>query len=165
MPLSASIIIPTYNRRQLLMRTLAGLNHQSVPTDRYEVVVAIDGSTDGSLESLSDLHITYRLHAFYQDNKGLAAARNLGAQHAQNDILIFLDDDQISTPDLVLAHLLAHERQERLFVQGFTPVAREYLTGGASLLYDRTYRSAMAVTESLHRQGKQWAIWGGNFSL
>ncbi|HZI76402.1 MAG TPA: glycosyltransferase family 2 protein, partial [Gemmatimonadales bacterium] len=73
--------------------------------------------------------------------------------------------DQISTPDLVLAHLLAHERQERLFVQGFTPVAREYLTGGASLLYDRTYRSAMAVTESLHRQGKQWAIWGGNFSL
>ena len=50
-------------------------------------------------------------------------------------------------------------------MQGFTPVAREYLTGGASLLYDRTYRSAMAETERLHRQGKRWAIWGGNCSL
>jgi GT2 family glycosyltransferase len=163
--LSASVIIPTYNRRELLTRTLASLDRQSVPTNRYEVVVAIDGSTDGSLESLSDLHTNYRLRAAYEDNKGLAAARNLGAQHAENEVLIFLDDDQIATPDLVLAHLLAHERQERLFVQGIYPVAREYLTGGASLLYDRTYRSAMAETERLHRQGKRWAIWGGNFSL
>jgi GT2 family glycosyltransferase len=163
--LSASIIIPTYNRRQFLMRTLASLNRQSVPTNLYEVVVAVDGSTDGSLESLSGLYTTYKLHAAYQDNKGMAAARNLGAQHAQNDVLIFLDDDQIATTDLVLAHLLAHERHERLFVQGIYPVAREYLTGGASLLYDRTYRSAMAETERLYRQGERWAIWGGNFSL
>ena len=165
MSLSASIIIPTYNRRQLLMRTLASLDRQSVPTNRYEVVVAIDGSTDESLECVSGLHTAYRLHAVYEDNKGLAAARNLGAQYAQNDVFIFLDDDQISTPDLVLAHLLAHERQERLFVQGFYPVARECLRGGASLLYDRTHRSAMAEVERLHRQGKPWPIWGGNFSL
>jgi GT2 family glycosyltransferase len=147
------------------MRTLASLNRQSVPTGRYEVVVAIDGSTDESLDSLSGLHTAYKLYAVYEDNKGLAAARNLGAQHAQNDVLIFLDDDQISTPDLVLAHLLAHERQERLFVQGFYPVAREYLRGGASLLYDRTHRSAMAEAGRLYRQGKPWPIWGGNFSL
>jgi GT2 family glycosyltransferase len=147
------------------MRTLASLNRQSVSTNLYEVVVAIDGSTDESLESVSGLHTAYKLHAAYEDNKGLAAARNLGAQHAQNDVLIFLDDDQISTPDLVLAHLLAHERRERLFVQGFYPVDREYLRGGASLLYDRTYRSAMAEAERLQRQGKPWPIWGGNFSL
>ena len=147
------------------MKTLASLDRQSVPTKLYEVVVAIDGSTDGSLESLSDLHTRYKLHLVYDDNKGQAAARNLGAQHARNDVFIFLDDDQISTPDLVLAHLLAHERQERLFVQGFTPFAKEYLTGGASLLYDRTYRSAMAEVERLYRQGKRWGLWAGNFSL
>lgn len=165
MSLSVSIVIATYNRRQLLMRTLASLNHQSVPPNLYEVVVAIDGSTDGSLESLSALHTTYRLHAVYQDHMGMATARNLAAQHAENDVLIFLDDDQLATPDLVMAHLLAHEHQERLFVQGFTPVAREYLTGGASLLYDRSYRLSMAETEHQHRQGRRWAIWGGNFSL
>lgn len=165
MPLSASIVIPTYNRRQLLIKTLTSLNHQSVPTDLYEVVVAIDGSTDGTLESLSDLHTTYRLHAVYDENKGATAAYNLGAQHAKNEVLIFLDDDQFCTPDLVLAHLRAHERQERLFVQGFYPVAREYLTGGASRLYDRTYRSAMAEAERLQRQGKRWAVWNGNCSL
>jgi len=165
MSLSASIIVPTYNRRQILMRTLTSLNHQSVPKNLYEVVVAIDGSTDGTLESVSNLHTTYRLHAIYGDNKGTAAAFNLGVQHVKNDVLIFLGDDQICTPDLVLAHLLAHERHERLFVQGFYPVAREYMKGGASLLYDRTYRSAMAVAERLEQQTKPWGIWGGNCSL
>jgi GT2 family glycosyltransferase len=165
MSLSASIIIPTYNRRKILMRTLTSLNRQSVPKDLYEVVVAIDGSTDGTFESVADLHTTYRLHAVYNENQGTAAAFNLGVQHAKNGVLIFLGDDQICTPDLVQAHLLAHERQERLLVQGFYPVAREYLTGGASLLYDRTYRSAMAEAERLQRQGKPWTVWGGNCSL
>jgi GT2 family glycosyltransferase len=41
MPLSASIVIPTYNRRKILMRTLASLNRQSVPNYLYEVVVAV----------------------------------------------------------------------------------------------------------------------------
>ena len=165
MPLSATVIIPTYNRRRFLMRTLASLGHQSAPTDRYEVVVAIDGSTDDSLEFVSGLRTAYDLHAVYEENKGLAAARNLGAQHAKNDIFIFLDDDQLATPDLVLAHVRAHERRERLFVQGCYPVDKEHLSGGASLLYDRTYRAAMAEAGRMQRQGKPWRIWGGNFSV
>jgi GT2 family glycosyltransferase len=165
MSLSASIVIPTYNRCEILMRTLASLNQQSAPKNLYEVVVAIDGSTDGTLESVSNLHATYRLHAVYGEKKGTATAVNLGVQHAKNDVLIILGDDQICTPDLVLTHLHAHERHERLFVQGFYPVAREYLKGGASLLYDRTYRSAMAEAERLQRQGKTWGMWGGNCSL
>jgi GT2 family glycosyltransferase len=165
MALSASIIIGTYNRRQILMRTLASLDEQSVPDDRYEVVVVIDGSTDGTLESVSDLHTGYKLHAIQTENQGNGAAYNLAAQHAKNDVLIILGDDQICTPDLVLSHLLAHERHERLFVQGFYPVAREYLNGGASLLYDRTYRTSMAEAERLQRQGKTWPMWGGNCSV
>ena len=165
MPLTASIIIGTYNRRQILMKTLASLDQQSVPGDLYEVVVAIDGSTDGTLEAVSNLHTTYRLHAIYSGNQGTAAAYNLAAEHAKNDVLILLGDDQICTPDLVLTHLRAHERQERLFVQGFYPVAKEYLKGGASLLYERTYRLSMAEAERLQRQGKTWGIWSGNCSL
>jgi GT2 family glycosyltransferase len=163
--LTASIIIPSYNRRQILMKTLGSLDHQSAPASRYEVVVVIDGSTDGSFESVSRLHTTYRLHTLRQANKGTGAAFNLGVEHAKNDVLIFLGDDQMCTRDLVMAHLLAHERQERLFVQGFYPVAPDYLTGGASLLYDRTYRSAMVRAERLQQQGKPWGIWGGNVSL
>jgi GT2 family glycosyltransferase len=165
MPLSASIIIPTFNRRQILMRTLASLDQQSAPKSLYEVVVAIDGSTDGTLESVSNLHTGYRLHAIYSENQGNCAACNLGVQHAKNDVLIILGDDQLCTRDLVLTHLLAHERHERIFVQGFYPVAREYLKGGASLLYDRTYRSSMAEAERLQQQGKPWGLWGGNCSL
>jgi GT2 family glycosyltransferase len=165
MPLSASIIIGTYNRREILLKTLASLDQQSAPSDLYEVVVVIDGSTDGTLESVSDLHTTYSLRAIYTKNQGNGAAYNLAAEHAKNDVLIIIGDDQICTPDLVLAHLRAHEGHERLFVQGFYPVAREYMKGGASLLYDRTYRSSMAEAERLQRQGKTWPIWGGNCSV
>jgi GT2 family glycosyltransferase len=147
------------------MKTLASLDQQSAPKDLYEVVVAIDGSTDGTLESVSSLHTTYKLHALYSENRGNGAACNSAAQHAQNDVFIILGDDQLCTPDLVLAHLRAHERHEHLFVQGFYPVAKEYLKGGASLLYDHTFRSAMAEAERLQRQGKPWGLWGGNCSL
>ena len=94
MPLSASIIIGTYNRRQILMRTLASLNQQSAPKNLYEVVVAIDGSTDGTLEAVSNLHTTYRLHTLYSENRGSGAAYKLAAQHLRCNIFF----DKRSSP-------------------------------------------------------------------
>ena len=48
--LRASICIPTYNRREILVRTLESLDVQSAPPDKYEVIVADDGSADGTPE-------------------------------------------------------------------------------------------------------------------
>jgi cellulose synthase/poly-beta-1,6-N-acetylglucosamine synthase-like glycosyltransferase len=44
-----SVVIPTFNRRDLLARTLPAVLAQDFPAQEYEVVVVVDGSTDGSL--------------------------------------------------------------------------------------------------------------------
>ena len=101
----ASVLIPTYNRRAFLQQTLKSLEAQSAGADRYEVVVAVDGSTDDTVETLKNLTTTYPLRWVYQRNQGSAAASNTAARQAQHQILIFLDDDQVASPELVAVHI------------------------------------------------------------
>jgi len=89
-----SIIIPTYNRRELLLQALASVWMQTF-TD-YEVLVVDDGSTDGTWEELQALGS--RVCALHQQNAGPGAARNLGAQHATGDYLALLDSDDLWFP-------------------------------------------------------------------
>ena len=78
--LRASICIPTYNRREILLRTLESLNVQTATPDSYEVIVADDGSSDGTPEALAALQTRYRLRCVTQPNAGPAAAPSpLGA--------------------------------------------------------------------------------------
>ena len=53
--MKVSVIIGTYNRRDLLARTLPTVLTQDFPAHEYEVVVVVDGSTDGTIEFLRDL--------------------------------------------------------------------------------------------------------------
>lgn len=91
-----SIVIPTYNRKELLRKCLMSLANQTYPEDRFEVIVVDDGSTDGSHmltgEYAKILHIRY----IRQQNMGPATARNAGAAAAKGEILGFLDDDVIA---------------------------------------------------------------------
>ena len=75
--LKASICIPSYNRKELLLATLRSLNQQkSAAPDAFEVIVADDGSSDGSVEALAGLRTRYRLRWLTQPNAGPAAASN-----------------------------------------------------------------------------------------
>jgi glycosyltransferase involved in cell wall biosynthesis len=103
-----SIVVPTYNRRRILSRTLPWLLGQRDPGGAYEVIVVVDGSTDGTLEMLDGARQGERLRVVAQPNRGQAAARNRGAAEARGDILLFLDDDMLAAPDLVSIHLDGH---------------------------------------------------------
>ncbi|MGH8912733.1 MAG: glycosyltransferase family 2 protein, partial [Acidimicrobiia bacterium] len=101
--LTAAIVIPVYNRPDLLQRTLAGLERstRSVP-----VVVADDGSEAdiASVVAASPLDVT--LVTQHHDGNGAARARNLGAEAVGDvDVVIFIDADCIPHPDLVSHHL------------------------------------------------------------
>ena len=48
--MTASVVFSTFNRRHLLERTLPALFAQDVPADQLEIVVAVDGSTDGTAD-------------------------------------------------------------------------------------------------------------------
>jgi len=101
---SVSVIIPTYNRKDWILDTLNSLSRQTFPRDRYEVIVVDDGSTDGTA-AIAGKEFPFDLHYVWQPNQGDAAARNLGVQHSQADILVFLDDDILVEPDY-LTHLI-----------------------------------------------------------
>src|SRR5689334_7590279 len=78
-----SIVVPTYNRRAGLERLLLALAAQTLPAERFEVVVVDDGSDDGTAQLLATRATPYRLRAVNQANAGPAAARNVGVRRAE----------------------------------------------------------------------------------
>jgi len=86
-----SIIIPTYNRAHILGRALDAILHQSF--QQFEIIIADDGSTDQTGEMLKPFLEDQRIKYFFQQNKGVCAARNLGAINASGKYLVFLDSD------------------------------------------------------------------------
>jgi glycosyltransferase involved in cell wall biosynthesis len=113
-----SIIIPTYNRRELLLGTLRSLETQSLTPSEFEVIVVVDGSTDGTIEALKDLKTAFLLKTYVQENQGQAAARNAGAQQATSELLLFVDDDINCSTGLLAQHLLLANDQKDSVVFG-----------------------------------------------
>ena len=110
-----SVIIPTYNRKDSLLRTLDSLSHQTYPVERFEVIVVDDGSSDGT-EQIVQIIFPFDLRYFKQANAGDAHARNRGAQEARGDILQFLDDDIIVEDGFLTAVVNQHSRQKKIMV-------------------------------------------------
>ena len=92
-----SIVVASYNRRQLVGRTLASALNQSLQD--LEVVVSDDGSTDGTrqiLEGISDPRL--RVH-FHSANVGVWANWATALRMARGRYIVFLGDDDLLTPD------------------------------------------------------------------
>ena len=116
-----SVIIPTYNRRDELRQTLEALAAQDFPAAEFEVIVADDGSSDGSAEVAASFDGPLRLTYVWQDDLGYraAAARNLGARQAAAPVLAFLDCGTLAGPGFVGGHLAAHAAPGRRAVAGY----------------------------------------------
>ncbi len=99
-----SVIIPTFNNRDVLRETLRALQRQTFPHDAYELVVADDGSTDGTAEMVETMRGPVSIRYMTQPNLGRSAARNLGARAAQGRILLFIDSDIWATPEVLASH-------------------------------------------------------------
>jgi peptidoglycan/xylan/chitin deacetylase (PgdA/CDA1 family) len=105
-PVRFSVVIPTHDRRELVVRNVQALADQ---TDRdFEVIVVIDGSTDGTAAALRTRDLPFPLTVLEQPNSGAAAARNAGAAAATGEILLFLDDDMEPDPELLAEHDRSH---------------------------------------------------------
>ena len=107
-----TVIIPTYNRKAILKRVLQGYLHQSIASDSFEVLIIDDGSTDGTAQAVASISensaIALRYHR--QENKGPAAARNVGIREARGEVILFADDDIIPASDLIAEHWTWHRK-------------------------------------------------------
>jgi GT2 family glycosyltransferase len=104
-----SVVVPTYNGRETVMRSMETLFRQDFAPSRYEVIVVVDGSSDGTAEALLALNPPCHFRVIEQENRGPSSARNRGFREAQSELILFLDDDMQCDPGLLSAHFRAHQ--------------------------------------------------------
>jgi glycosyltransferase involved in cell wall biosynthesis len=94
-----SVVIPTYNRKDSLIKVLESLFDQTYPKEDYEIIICDDGSNDGTGEMIKRMmkESPCLLRYFKQTNKGPGSARNLGIYNAKGVIIGFTDDDCVAS--------------------------------------------------------------------
>lgn len=96
-----SIVVPTYQRRELLKRCTDALRRQDTLAP-YEIIIADDGGEDGVRELVAALAPRdRRVRYVYGPHAGPAAAKNRGIARARANLIAFVDDDWIVAPDFV----------------------------------------------------------------
>ena len=108
-----SVIVPTYNRRELLQESLQSVLGQSYRP--VEIVIIDDGSTDGTREFLDEfllLHVSQDLQVLvlHQPNQGVSSARNAGLRAAHGEYIQYLDSDDLLDAEKIARHVACLEQ-------------------------------------------------------
>lgn len=151
-----SIVIASYNCGRFIRNALDSVLAQSYQD--YEVIVVDDGSTDDSRVIVETIRLSFggKLKYLYQENRGVAAARNAGLGIGRGEYIAFLDADDCWHPDRLRRHIdifnlypsvgvccsdflinINNERIENHF--------RKWINIG-SFPYNRPFRGAQAVS-------------------
>ena len=94
-----SVIIPTYNREKFISECVQSVLAQTLPA--REIIIVDDGSTDATYNILRDLGFNSLstkktvLRYFFQQNRGVSSARNLGIKEARGEYIALLDSDDL----------------------------------------------------------------------
>lgn len=123
-----SVIIPTYNRSDVILRSLKTWTKQTMPKDQFEVIVVDNNSTDGADKLIKDfIKDKPNLHYLLEPKKGSTHARHAGAKLAKADILMFCDDDGLFNPECVEEILNVYQQNKDVVA----------VTGKIALLWDK----------------------------
>jgi len=158
--------MPTYQRRDSLLRTLHALARVEYPSDRMELVLVCDGCTDGTAEMARSLRLPFPTMVLEQPNQGPAAARNLALAHARGPMVLFLDDDVLPSPNLLAAHAEAHLEvpdQERVVIGTLMP-APSPRSPWVQWELETVVRQYQAMTAEEYRPGPR-QFYTGNASV
>lgn len=103
-----SVVIPTYNRADVVREAVASVLRQDYPD--IELIVVDDGSRDGTAAVVSGFGPAVRY--LWQENRGVSAARNRGVAASTGDLIAFLDSDDLWLPPKVSAQVAYFEAYE-----------------------------------------------------
>ena len=104
-----SVIIPTYNRSELLKKAVESLENQS--HQNFEIIIIDDCSTDDTAEVVKEMNDERILYLRHDTNKGGSEARNTGIKQATGSFIGFLDSDDQWLPDKLERQLKQFEGQ------------------------------------------------------
>lgn len=117
-----SVVVATYNRRELLLNLLKGLADQDLPTDQFAVVIVDDGSRIPIQPAVEALDWPFKYRIVAQRNSGQAAARHAGLElAASSDVVVIVDDDMTVPSHFLRTHLAYHERGYRVVLGHIRP--------------------------------------------
>lgn len=86
-----SVILPTYNRKNVIERAINSVMNQSYAD--WELIIVDDGSVDGTEEYIKQFFCSGKTVFLRQINRGVSAARNRGVSQAQGEYIAFIDSD------------------------------------------------------------------------
>lgn len=150
-----SVIIPTYNRKNKLKKTLDNFWRQTLDKKDFEIIVVDDGSQDGTEDFMTsyiaatDLNLKY----FRAEHKGPGAARNFGITQALGEIIFFCGDDTWPDKDLLKIHHEQHRQQKGSAILGLAlwdeteeiSVFMRYLSPAGPQFHYNTIRNAQSA--------------------
>jgi len=120
-----SYVIPHLGRNYLLYEHLNELNNQSFIG--FEVIIVIDADVSYPF-ALATEHYNYPVSVLFSGGSGPATARNIGAEAAANDIILFTGSDCIPHKDLIARHYYYHAFTQAKIVQGYSPFHADVVT-------------------------------------
>ncbi len=118
-----SIAIPSHNGLKKLERTLDSIAATETDLSRIEVVVADDGSTDGTYEALADRSFPFAFRILKGDWQNQSMASNEAISRCTGQYILMTAQDIVFRPDLISRHLSLHEKLdgEEVAVLGYLP--------------------------------------------
>lgn len=120
-----SVIVASRGGREMIARTLDSISEQDLPTEHYEVIVALGDAANDRKEYLSSLRPRYSLRIIENSSLSLAGALNECIAAARGTVVLFADDDVVLHPGNFRAHMDAHGKEDSLVVHGPTFVLEE----------------------------------------
>ena len=150
-----SVIIPAYNVEEYLEECVCTLLCQTY--QNYEIIIIDDGSTDSTYDIGKRLAAeSEKIKIFHQENQGVSIARNIGMQIAKGEYFVYVDADDVVTPQYI-AVLISCIEQADMGMIGFTS-EREKLTTkvNTNIIYDSASNMMESILSGTNYDGYLW---------
>lgn len=116
-----SVIVCTYNREKYLMPLFESIAANTLPFDRYELLVIDNNCTDGTADvcrRFAEKHPDVNFRALKETTQGLSAARNCGIRNAAGELVLYVDDDALVGTDYLQTYVDWFESHPRTMAAG-----------------------------------------------